>query len=51
MTKSETLELTIEREQMVESIESPKSKMIELVNDAVKQGGIKPALVTWPHLN
>ncbi|EST58862.1 molecular chaperone [Proteus hauseri] len=39
---SETLELTIEREQMVESIESPKSKMIELVNDAVQQGGIKP---------
>ena len=39
---SETLELTIERDQMVEAIESPKSKMIELVNDAVLQGGIKP---------
>ncbi|MEQ4921891.1 molecular chaperone [Proteus hauseri] len=39
---SETLEINIERQQMIDAIESPKSKMIDLVNDAVQQGGIKP---------
>lgn len=42
---SETLECTIAREQMVGSIESPKSKMIELVNDAVRQSGVKPDVI------
>lgn len=41
----ECLEINIERQQMIESIESPKSKMIELVNDAVKQGGVKPDVI------
>ncbi|MGO2336048.1 molecular chaperone [Providencia sp.] len=39
---NENLEVNIQREQMVESIESPKSKMIELVKEAVTQGGIQP---------
>lgn len=39
---NELLEVNIQREQMVESIESPKSKMIELVKEAVSQGGVKP---------
>lgn len=39
---NETLEVNIQREQMVESIESPKSKMIELVKEAVMQGGVQP---------
>ncbi|ENJ7585667.1 molecular chaperone, partial [Providencia rettgeri] len=39
---SEKLEVNIPHEQMVESIESPKSKMIELVKEAVNQGGVKP---------
>lgn len=39
---NENLEVNIHREQMVESIESPKSKMIELVKEAVTQGGVQP---------
>lgn len=39
---NETLEIDIQREQIVEAIESPKSKMIELVKEAVTQGGVKP---------
>lgn len=39
---NETLEVNISREQMVESIQSPKSKMIELVKEAVNQGGVQP---------
>ncbi|WP_265693663.1 molecular chaperone [Providencia rustigianii] len=38
----ELLETNISREKMVESIESPKSKMIELVKEAVTQGGVQP---------
>ncbi|BBG59700.1 molecular chaperone [Providencia rustigianii] len=38
----ELLETNISREKMVESIESPKSKMIELVKEAVIQGGVQP---------
>lgn len=40
--RNELLEVNIQREQMVESIESPKSKMIELVKEAVSQGGVRP---------
>ena len=39
---NEMLEVNIQRDQMVESIESPKSKMIELVKEAVMQGGVQP---------
>lgn len=39
---NETLEVNIQRDQMVEAIESPKSKMIELVKEAVIQGGVQP---------
>ncbi|EKT60705.1 molecular chaperone [Providencia burhodogranariea] len=39
---NETLEVNIQRDQMVEAIESPKSKMIELVKEAVNQGGVQP---------
>ncbi len=39
---NENLEVNIQREQMVESIESPKSKMIELVKEAVTLGGKQP---------
>lgn len=39
---NETLEINIHRDQMVEAIESPKSKMIELVKEAVTQGGVQP---------
>ncbi|MGY3571679.1 molecular chaperone [Vibrio paucivorans] len=38
----ETLQIDIERQQMIEAIESPKSKMSELVKEAVEQGGTKP---------
>ncbi|EKT60315.1 molecular chaperone [Providencia sneebia] len=40
--QNELLEINIARPQMVEAIESPKSKMIELVKEAVKQGGVQP---------
>lgn len=40
--QNELLEINIARSQMVEAIESPKSKMIELVKEAVKQGGVQP---------
>lgn len=39
------LEINIQQEQMVEAIESPKSKMIELVKEAVIQGGVQPDAV------
>lgn len=42
---SEILEVNIHHDQMVESIESPKSKMIELVKEAVIQGGVQPDAV------
>lgn len=42
---NETLEINIHRDQMVESIESPKSKMIELVKEAVNQGGVQPDVI------
>lgn len=42
---NEVLEVNIQQEQMVESIESPKSKMIELVKEAVIQGGVQPDAV------
>ncbi|USR63888.1 molecular chaperone [Providencia stuartii] len=42
---SEVLEVNIRQDQMVESIESPKSKMIELVKEAVIQGGVQPDAV------
>ncbi|HEK1783102.1 TPA: molecular chaperone [Proteus mirabilis] len=42
---SETLETNITRQQMVEAIGSPKDKMIDLVNDAVQQGGVVPDVV------
>lgn len=39
---NEILEVDISRAQMVDAIESPKSKMIELVKEAVSQGGVQP---------
>lgn len=39
---SETLECSIKQDQMIEAIESPKSKMMELVKDAVQQGDVIP---------
>lgn len=30
---------------MIEAIESPKSKMVELVKEAVDQGGVKPDVI------
>ena len=42
---NEILEVNIHYDQMVESIESPKSKMIELVKEAVIQGGVQPDAV------
>ncbi|HEC8327512.1 TPA: molecular chaperone [Providencia rettgeri] len=42
---NEALEVNIQQDQMVESIESPKSKMIELVKEAVIQGGVQPNAV------
>lgn len=39
---NETLDINIQREHLIESIESPKSKMIELVKEAVNQGGVQP---------
>ncbi|GAB1440441.1 molecular chaperone [Providencia sp.] len=39
---NETLDVNIQREHLIESIESPKSKMIELVKEAVNQGGVQP---------
>lgn len=42
---NEVLEVNIQQDQMVESIESPKSKMIELVKEAVIQGGVQPDAV------
>lgn len=42
---NETLEIDISQAQMVDAIESPKSKMIELVKEAVTQGGIQPEAI------
>ncbi len=39
---SETLEVDIRFEDMIEAIESPKQKMVELVKDAVIQGNTNP---------
>ncbi|HHR6216875.1 TPA: molecular chaperone [Providencia alcalifaciens] len=38
----ELLEVNIGRDQLIDSIESPKAKMIELVKEAVTQGGVQP---------
>lgn len=42
---SEVLEVNIQQDKMVESIESPKNKMIELVKEAITQGGVQPDAV------
>ncbi|OXX70081.1 molecular chaperone [Vibrio sp. V19_P1S1T109] len=42
---SEQIEVQIEREQMIDAIESPKAKMVELVKEAVEQGGVKPDVI------
>ncbi|OAT39377.1 molecular chaperone [Proteus myxofaciens] len=42
---NETLSLNIHQEQMIESINSPKNKMMELVNEAVLQSGVKPDVI------
>ncbi|MDF2153391.1 molecular chaperone [Vibrio sp. CAU 1672] len=39
---SETIEVDIQRDEMIEAIESPKLKMISLVAEAVEQAGCKP---------
>ncbi|MGG4607771.1 molecular chaperone [Providencia sp. Me31A] len=39
---NETLEVNIQRDHLIESIESPKRKMIQLVREAVNQGGVQP---------
>ncbi|MGX9417567.1 molecular chaperone [Vibrio sp. WJH972] len=38
----ETLQIDIEHQKMVDAIESPKNKMIELAKDAVTQAGVTP---------
>ena len=38
----ELLEVNIGRDQLIDAIESPKAKMIELVKEAVTQGGVQP---------
>ncbi|MBD1566384.1 molecular chaperone [Vibrio sp. S12_S33] len=42
---SEQVAVDIKREQMIEAIESPKSKMVDLVKEAVEQGGVKPDVI------
>ncbi len=42
---SELLELDVSFEQMVEAIEAPKNKMVELVTEAVSLGGMNPDVV------
>ncbi|WP_273991579.1 molecular chaperone [Vibrio parahaemolyticus] len=39
---SELIEVDVQRDEMIEAIESPKNKMTALVTEAVKQAGIKP---------
>ncbi len=39
---SELLDIRVSREDMIEAIEAPKSKMIHLVLEAVNLGGLKP---------
>ncbi|WP_277206191.1 molecular chaperone [Vibrio misgurnus] len=42
---SEQLDVAIAREAMMEAIETPKSKMIELVSEAVTLGGVMPDVI------
>ncbi|KGK16035.1 molecular chaperone, partial [Vibrio navarrensis] len=42
---SETLEVEIERQEMIAAIEVPKLKMVELVREAVAQGGKQPDVI------
>lgn len=42
---SDTVNVTITREAMMEAIESPKSKMIRLVKEAVVQSGVTPDVI------
>lgn len=39
---AEKLEVEVQRDAMIEAIEAPKNKMIELVSEAVQQGGVVP---------
>lgn len=42
---SELLEVEIQREAMIEAIDVPKIKMIELVTEAVTLGGVTPDVI------
>ncbi len=42
---SELLEVEIQREAMIEAIDVPKTKMIELVTEAVTLGGVTPDVI------
>ncbi|EGR0751530.1 molecular chaperone [Vibrio vulnificus] len=42
---SEQLHVDVSQSEMIEAIESPKSKMVELVKEAVDQGGVKPDVI------
>lgn len=42
---SELLEVDIQREAMIEAIDAPKTKMIELVTEAVTLGGVTPDVI------
>ncbi len=42
---SESVDVEIERDAMVAAIESPKNKMVALVEEAVKLGGVKPDVI------
>ncbi|ELJ8856342.1 molecular chaperone, partial [Vibrio parahaemolyticus] len=39
---SELIEVDVQRDEMIEAIESPKNKMTALVTEAVEQAGVKP---------
>ncbi len=39
---AEMLSVNVTRDEMIDAIEAPKSKMINLVLEAVKLGGVKP---------
>ncbi|GAJ69416.1 LOW QUALITY PROTEIN: putative heat shock protein YegD [Vibrio sp. JCM 18904] len=39
---SETIEVDVQRDEMIEAIQSPKNKMTALVTEAVEQAGVKP---------
>lgn len=43
--QSQTLEVEIERQEMIAAIEAPKLKMVELVREAVAQGGKQPDVI------